>query len=298
MKQTDLFREIGNIDVDLIAEADKFFSVHGSGERCLDQRPGFSDQQHGFFDRQPGFSDRQPGFSDQRHGGTARQPGFSDRQHGGTARRFKKRGLAFAALFLAVVLALAAPTGSLTSLAGRIRGYLSGIVRTRDDSLDLGFAKALHVGRVQGLDENLCKHYSSFSDLEADLGLDLLEYSGPYSLALGGGPRPILLQYFDYNESAFVSVPVAADRPDGETLYFSYEMDFLTGGDGTLGAFTFDGEGLELESYTHPALDIPVAIVKTADGSGYACFIYENVRYTVMEVGDVAALKEIVGLLR
>ena len=67
----------------------------------------------------------------------------------------------------------------------------------------------------------------------------------------------------------------------------------LTDPDGTLGAFNFDGEGLKLEIYTRPALDIPVAIMKSANGSDYACFM----RHTVRQVGNVAILKEIVGSL-
>ena len=121
--------------------------------------------------------------------------------------------------------------------------------------------------------------------MEKDLGLNLLEYSEPYELTMGGKARPILLQYFDYNESASISVPVTITEEDGSSYTFSYEMDFLTGNDGRLGAFGFVGEvEKELETYTHPNLDIPVALVRQSDGHASACFIYENVRYSILGI--------------
>ena len=40
-----------------------------------------------------------------------------------------------------------------------------------------------------------------------------------------------------------------------------------------------------------------VAIMRSVNGSDCACFIYENTRHTVRQVGNVATLKEIVGSL-
>ena len=52
-------------------------------------------------------------------------------------------------------------------------------------------------------------------------------------------------------------------------------MDFLTGNDGRLGSFGFVSDdkasNIELESYTHPNLDIPVALIRFSDGGAAAC---------------------------
>ena len=134
------------------------------------------------------------------------------------------------------------------------------------------------------------------------MGLDLLEYSEPYELSLGGNDRPILLQYFDYNESAFISVPVTITNSDGTAYSFSYEMDFLTGNDGRLGSFGFVSDdkasNIELESYTHPNLDIPVALIRFSDGGAAACFIYENVRYSIHRVRNEETMRTIIEKLR
>lgn len=211
-----------------------------------------------------------------------------------------KKGRMIAAAALAVMIAAFAFPGEITSLASKINSYLSGIVKTPDDSVDLGAARSLNTGRVQGLDENLCKYYTSFQALEDDLGLDLLEYSEPYRLALGSGPRPISLQYFDYNESASISVSVAYNDAGGRPVYMSYDMDFLTGSDGYLGAFGVVGKEteMEMETFCHPALDIPVALITSSGGGVFACFIYENVRYIVIGGRDVNQVKEFAGQLQ
>lgn len=210
-----------------------------------------------------------------------------------------KKGITAAAAVLIIVLVTVTWSGGFIALASRISNYISGIVRTPDDVTDLGSASSLNIGRVDGLDETLCKYYTSFQDMEKDLGLNLLEYSEPYELTMGGKARPILLQYFDYNESASISVPVTITEEDGSSYTFSYEMDFLTGNDGRLGAFGFVGEvEKELETYTHPNLDIPVALVRQSDGHASACFIYENVRYSILGIRNEETLKDIVEKLK
>jgi len=210
-----------------------------------------------------------------------------------------KKGITAAAAVLIIVLVTVTWSGGFTALASRISNYISGIVRTPDDVTDLGSAGSLNIGRVDGLDETLCKYYTSFQDMEKDLGLNLLEYSEPYELTMGGKARPILLQYFDYNESASISVPVTITEEDGSSYTFSYEMDFLTGNDGRLGTFGFAGEvEMELETYTHPNLDVPVALVRMSDGHANACFIYENVRYSILGIRNEETLKDIVEKLK
>lgn len=78
-------------------------------------------------------------------------------------------------------------------------------------------------------------------------------------------------------------------------------MDFLTGNDGRLGAFGFVGtEEMEfkMESYTHPNLDIPVALVHLDNGWVCACFIYEDVRYAILGIRDEETLRDIVEKLQ
>lgn len=213
-----------------------------------------------------------------------------------------KKGLVAAAAVLIVILSAVTWSGGFTAMAARISNYISGIIKTPDDMLDLGSAGSLNIGRVDGLDDELCKRYTTFEAMEDDLGLDLLEYSGSYELSLGGNDRSILLQYFDYNESASISVPVTITDSDGTPFSFSYEMNFLTGDDGRLGSYGFVSDGqeasFELESYTHPYLDIPVALIRFSNGGAAACFIYEDVRYFITWVRDEETLKEIVENLR
>lgn len=228
------------------------------------------------------------------------------RQGGAQAGKYRlssrshRRGLLTAAACLIIFLTAVAWSGGFTAMASKISNYLSGIIRTPNDVMDLGSAESLNIGRVEGLNESLCKYYTSFEDMEADLGLDLLEYSDPYELSIGGNSRPILLQYFDFNESGSISVPVTITESDGERFTFSYEMDFLTGNDGRLGALGFVGEdrGFEMEEYLHPDLEIPVVLVTMPGGRYCACFIYENVRYSILLIPDKEMLKELVEKLR
>lgn len=258
MNVNELFREIGNIDEKLIEEArgDQTYKV----------------SKHTFLGRC------------QLHD-NGKNPMYLCR----------KVSIIITAAVLAVFLAATVYPGGMTALASRISNYISGLIKTRTDSLDLGSAQSLNTGRVEGLDQELSKEYTSYQALEKDLKLDFLEYNRPYRLGLGDNYRPIRLQYFDYNESASISVCITTTDESENPIQFSYRMDYLTGSDGRLGNFTFDGDDIELESYTHPTLNIPVAVVRDSNGMESACFIYNNVRYTIMPVKGTDIMKEIIG---
>lgn len=257
MNSKELFREIGNIDDGIIDEALEVYTHNVS-----------SDTSFGKYQRR--------------------------NYRKGSLWRRRKAGIIVVAAILVLTLATTACPGGMTALASRISNYISGIIKTRTDSIDLGSAQSLNTGRVDGLDENLCKRYTSYQDLEKDIGLDLLEYKRPYKLGLGNTFRPIRLQYLDFNESASISVCITTTDEVGNPIQFSYQMDYLTGSNGKLGNFTFDGDDMELETYTHPTLDIPVAVIRTREGMGGACFIYNNVRYTIMGVKGIDSLKDII----
>ena len=55
---------------------------------------------------------------------------------------------------------------------------------------------------------------------------------------------------------------------------------------------------MELETYPHPNLDVPVALVRQSDGYANACFIYENVRYSILGIRNEETLKDIVEKLK
>lgn len=257
MNSKELFREIGNIDDGIIDEALEVYTHNISS--------------HTSFGR------------------------YQQRNYGkGSLRMRRKAGFIAVAAILVLMLVTTGYPGGMTALASRISNYFSGIIKTRTDSIDLGSAQSLNTGRVDGLDENLCKRYTSYQDLEDDIGLDLLEYKQPYKLELGNNFRPIRLQYLDFNESASISVCIATTDGAGNSIQFTYDMAYLTGSNGRLGNFTFDGDDMELETYTHPTLDIPVAVIRTREGMGFACFIYNNVRYTIMGVKGIDTLKYII----
>lgn len=254
MNPNELFRDIGNIDDKLIEEA----QTYKVNNRTLEGRCQYHD-------------------------------------YGKKSMHLcRKVSMIIAAAVLAVFLVATVYPGEMTALASRISNYISGLIKTRTDSLDLGSAQSLNVGRVEGLDQELSKEYTSYQALEKDLGLDFLEYNRPYRLGLGDNYRPIHLQYFDYNESASISVCIITTDESENPMQFSYSMDYLTGSNGRLGNFTFDGDDIKLESYTHPTLNIPVAVVKMSNGMGSACFIYNNVRYTFMPVKDIDTIKGII----
>lgn len=257
MNSKELLREIGNIDDGIIDEALEVYTHNISSHRSF---------------------------------GRYRQRNYGQ----GLLRQRRKAGFIVVAAILVLMLVTTGYPGGMTALASRISNYISGIIKTRTDSIDLGSAQSLNTGRVEGLDENLCKRYTSYQDLENDIGLDLLEYKQPYKLELANNVRPIRLQYLDFNESASISVCIATINEAGNPIQFSYDMAYLIGSNGKLGNFTFDGDDMELETYTHPILDIPVAVVQTREGMGFACFIYNDVRYTIMGVKGIDTLKYII----
>lgn len=297
MNPRELFLEIGKIDEELIEEATGDFQDVRSIEEDMgtfqDGLP--TEEAMGTFQDGLPMEDVMGADRDMRMPQRHRMP---HRLHRHLLSH--KKGIMAAAAVLIIVLATVTWSGGFTALASRISNYISGIIWTSDDVMDLGSAGSLNIGRVDGLDEKLCKRYTSFQDMEKDLGLNLLEYSEPYELTLGGNAWPILLQYFDYNESAWISVPVTITEEDGSSYSFSYEMDFLTGNNGRLGSYGFVGEGIEmeLETYTHPNLDVPVALVRMSDGHANACFIYENVRYCIHGIRNEETLKDIVEKLK